>query len=331
MSGTAADIAGQGFVRGFVAERYGPRARAVDFVVLPGNSGQTVRFAVHDQRGQEIDVLVARCAPAGMPPVGHLDLERQAGFLHAAAEATIPVPEVVFAANSSATFPSATMITRWVRGTSMPDWAGRAGDRTAMFQQAAEVLARIHSLPVERTPARSDQPRSPEAEIEHWSAVARPSRVEWLARLDRLAEKLVAAPPMDSEPAVTHGDFRLGNLVVRGTRIGAVVDWELARSGSSRLDLAWLLMYLDAPWWYHGVDGGVAEAVRRAVQDRYLTTCVSSAECAPWFQAAVRFKQAAIIAYNYRLHITGKRPDLHWEHMLQAVPALLGRAERLLS
>ena len=37
-----------------------------------------------------------------------------------------------------------------------------------------------------------------------------------------------------------HGDFRLGNLIVDESGLGAVLDWELAHIGDPREDIAWL-------------------------------------------------------------------------------------------
>jgi hypothetical protein len=40
---------------------------------------------------------------------------------------------------------------------------------------------------------------------------------------------------------LTHGDYRLGNLIVSGEHVSAVLDWEGAQGGCGLYDLAWLL------------------------------------------------------------------------------------------
>jgi aminoglycoside phosphotransferase (APT) family kinase protein len=52
------------------------------------------------------------------------------------------------------------------------------------------------------------------------------------------------------KPAVIHGDFRLGNLLVSDQGISAVLDWELAHLGDPMEDLAWLCLRT----WRFGAD-----------------------------------------------------------------------------
>ena len=41
---------------------------------------------------------------------------------------------------------------------------------------------------------------------------------------------------------LTHNDFRMGNLVVDGTAVIGVLDWELAAPGDRIADLVWCLV-----------------------------------------------------------------------------------------
>jgi aminoglycoside phosphotransferase (APT) family kinase protein len=42
------------------------------------------------------------------------------------------------------------------------------------------------------------------------------------------------------DPAVVHGDFRVGNLIVGTDGVRSVLDWELAHVGDPAEDLGWL-------------------------------------------------------------------------------------------
>jgi aminoglycoside phosphotransferase (APT) family kinase protein len=67
-------------------------------------------------------------------------------------------------------------------------------------------------------------------------AGVRASPVAWLA-LAWLREHLPSQP----ETTLTHGDFRLGNLLWQGSA-PVILDWEHAALGDPLADLAWLLM-----------------------------------------------------------------------------------------
>jgi aminoglycoside phosphotransferase (APT) family kinase protein len=45
--------------------------------------------------------------------------------------------------------------------------------------------------------------------------------------------------PAPTTPTLVHGDFRMGNLIVDGSELAAVLDWELVHSGDGAEDLAW--------------------------------------------------------------------------------------------
>ncbi len=71
------------------------------------------------------------------------------------------------------------------------------------------------------------------------------------AQLDEIGEPLPAteaglrwlrlnAPPPPERAALVHGDFRLGNFIVSGEGLAAVIDWELCHVGDPAEDLAWM-------------------------------------------------------------------------------------------
>ncbi len=71
----------------------------------------------------------------------------------------------------------------------------------------------------------------------------------WRAQLDAMGDTtatfewalrwLDANRPPPSRPALVHGDFRMGNLIVRDGELAAVLDWELVHVGEIYEDLAW--------------------------------------------------------------------------------------------
>jgi aminoglycoside phosphotransferase (APT) family kinase protein len=161
---------------------------------------------------------------------------------------------------------------------------------------AARRLAALHAV----DPVEAGLDREPvnglADELDRWSAsfetVEDELRPGWL----ELREALVIALPDPRPPAVVHGDYRLGNMLCYGSEVRAVIDWEIWALTDPRIDLAWMLMFChrreqppairDAP--------GMPDAVtlRRAYED----AAGMSVDAPEWFDAFVRFKQAATIA-----------------------------------
>jgi aminoglycoside phosphotransferase (APT) family kinase protein len=118
--------------------------------------------------------------------------------------------------------------------------------------QMAEELARIHAIPPERLPFL------PEARLERMVAeldeVGEPHPAIELG-LWWLRENRPAARPA----VVVHGDFRIGNLVVREDGLAGVLDWEFAHLDDPVRDMAFSLVRA----WRFGVAdkrlGGVGE------------------------------------------------------------------------
>ena len=118
--------------------------------------------------------------------------------------------------------------------------------RTRLGEHAMDVLAALHATdPGPLAPAEGGR--------------AAPTELDWYTRrLERLAPLpavLTGAlwwlerhrPPAPQRPVLVHGDYRMGNLIVAGDRIAAVLDWEMAAPGDALADLAWCFIPLWAP------------------------------------------------------------------------------------
>jgi aminoglycoside phosphotransferase (APT) family kinase protein len=87
-------------------------------------------------------------------------------------------------------------------------------------------------------------------QLTRWSEQYAASRTRDIPAMDALIEKLPArCPADDGVVALTHGDFRIDNLMFarEGERVAAVVDWELSTLGHPLADLAYFCMALRLP------------------------------------------------------------------------------------
>jgi aminoglycoside phosphotransferase (APT) family kinase protein len=140
-----------------------------------------------------------------------------------------PVPRVLVAADSF-------LISDFVDGESIAPRILRKLDsdtaRARLLQQCAQALAAIHRA----DPSGLDLRRQDQLAVwrEQLEAIGDTTATfEWALRW------LTANRPPRSAPVLVHGDFRMGNLMVRGSDLAAVLDWELVHVGEIYEDLAW--------------------------------------------------------------------------------------------
>jgi aminoglycoside phosphotransferase (APT) family kinase protein len=93
-------------------------------------------------------------------------------------------------------------------------------------------------------------------QIERWSKQYRASELEHIESMEQLIDWLPRHVPPDEPARITHGDFRIDNLIFdrHELRIRAVIDWELATLGNALSDFA-----------YHCMPFRMPEAVRKGL------------------------------------------------------------------
>jgi aminoglycoside phosphotransferase (APT) family kinase protein len=213
--------------------------------LLPGGASKEA-WAV-DVDGEE---LLVRRAGGGVIHRHTLTLEQEFRVLEVAHEEGVKVPRPV-AYHPDLGGREAFAMER-VRGQTI----GRRIVRQpppGLAVQMAEELARIHAIPPERLPFL--RPVDPVGNMrDELDSVEEPHPAIELGLVwveDRLRR--------DRPPVVTHGDFRVGNLVVSERGLEYVLDWEFARVSDPADDVSWPLVRA----WRFGRDdlrvGGVAE------------------------------------------------------------------------
>ncbi|MEZ0167099.1 phosphotransferase family protein [Microvirga sp. TS319] len=122
---------------------------------------------------------------------------------------------------------------------------GSSDERRHMYRSHAQALAALHNV----DPASvglSDYGKSGNyfaRQIGRWTRQWELSRTRTDANIDRLIEWLPKTIPEDDATVVTHGDFRIGNIMIHHwePRVIAILDWEL-----STLDTLWRIWLMPA-------------------------------------------------------------------------------------
>lgn len=208
-----------------------------------GASRETWAF---DAGGRPL-ILQRQRRGASMP---NISMATEVALLRAAAAAGVRVPEVVADATDGEALGAPAFVVARLEGETIARKLLRdddyAGVRPRVAAECGALLAAIHRIPAGAVPGltASDPVESLRATLD---ALGEPHPafelgLRWLAR--HRPDRGGAAP------AVVHGDFRTGNLIVDRERVVAVLDWELAHLGDPLEDLGWFCVRA----WRFGAD-----------------------------------------------------------------------------
>jgi len=225
----------QSKLRAVLAPALGAEVSVDNLRALTGGASRTT-WAFDAVTGERRRSLILRTGP---PDDVHAGMELEARSQAAAATAGAPVPHILVADDSPAALGNPFLICDEIKGETIVrriqrqlDGADGQVGRAALLRQSAQALAAIH---------RAD-PNDPGLDHED-------QLVEWRERLDAMGDTtatfewgfrwLAARKPPPSPAVLVHGDFRMGNLIVDGSDLAAVLDWELVHVGQAYEDLAW--------------------------------------------------------------------------------------------
>jgi aminoglycoside phosphotransferase (APT) family kinase protein len=166
------------------------------------------------------------------------DMSVEVAALRAATAAGVPAADVVAASTDRSALGAAYMILSHVDGETTPRKILRderfAAARRALVAQLGAALVTIHGIAPASIPGLVDVDQIGRYR-EVLDTLGQPHPTFELA-----LRWLDSNRPRPSGRGVVHGDFRLGNLLVDGDGLGAVLDWELVHLGDPMEDLGWL-------------------------------------------------------------------------------------------
>jgi aminoglycoside phosphotransferase (APT) family kinase protein len=220
-----------------------------------GFSLETVSFVASwdDGGGRSPKRLVLR----RQPPAGLLepyDLAPQVTAMRAV-EGVLAVPCVRWFEKDAAVLGAPFYVMDFVEGDVPLPVLARDGtpritdprEREALARDLCDNLARLHRFEwTSSTLAAFEAPEGPREaarrQLDVWRGYyerSRPEPAPMLVRALRELERRLPHLPESGPVAVVHGDFRTGNFLREGSRVRAVLDWEMVHLGDPLEDLAW--------------------------------------------------------------------------------------------
>lgn len=222
--------------------------------------------------------LVLRKQPAGpMLPSAHA-VDREARVLQALHGSAVPVPRVLAFHGDRDVVGTPFYVMERLDGRVFADCTlpgVSAADRRAMVFAMADTLAALHQVDW-RAIGLAGFGREGgfyERQIARWTSQWQLSKTRELPEIERVAAWLSAHRPEDDTTTISHGDFRIGNLMWHPTEphVIGVLDWELATLGHPLADAAYsALSWRLAPEEYMGLRGCDLAALGIPSEDEYL-------------------------------------------------------------
>lgn len=132
--------------------------------------------------------------------------------------------------------------------------------RAGMYAEMNRVLAALSKVNIKQT-GLSDYGKPGnyyQRQIGRWTKQYRASEIDKIPAMDQLIAWLEAnMPEDDGQIALSHGDYRLDNVMFdkENKKIIAVLDWELSTLGHPYADLAYQCMSLRLPAGIGGMSG----------------------------------------------------------------------------
>jgi aminoglycoside phosphotransferase (APT) family kinase protein len=165
----------------------------------------------------------------------------------------VPVPHVYWYCDSHEVLGAPFFLMEKVEGEAPLPWVpdgGRAFDdasRAALGKEFVAGLARLHGFDWRGTPAEQldgarDVTQAAAAQIDFWERYLRRHERRPYPILEWGLQWLRANSPRAPRISVIHGDYRIGNFLVRNGSISAILDWELVHLGDAHEDLGWMCM-----------------------------------------------------------------------------------------
>ncbi len=307
-------------------------------LIAGGHSNLTYHFA--DQAGAE---YVLR-----RPPLGHVlesahDMAREHRIVSALAGTDVPVAPTHGLCEDRDVNGAPFYVMSYVRGMVLHDAdAARELDpaeRQALGENVIDVLATLHALDPDAvglgTLGRKEAYLA--RQLKRWKKQWEASKTHEIPEMEQTARLLEENVPEQIGAAIVHGDYRLGNMIVGGGRILAVLDWELCTLGDPLADVGYLLNNWIQP------EDGAGELVptaaggfpsREALCARYTAATGRDLSGINYYRAFSHWRLAAIgqgVYKRYLVGAMGERPDMDLDTYKASVQQRAAAALELLT
>jgi aminoglycoside phosphotransferase (APT) family kinase protein len=214
---------------------------------------------------------VLRKKPPGQLLKSAHQVDREHRVMKALEATDVPVPRMLHLCEDDSIIGTAFFVMEFVDGTvfwdpALPELTN--AQRAKVYDEQNRALAALHMVdPAKVGLADFGRPGSYFArQRDRWTKQYRASETEHQPDMETLISWLEKnEPPDDGRASLVHGDYRIDNMIFKpdGSRLLAIIDWELSTIGHPFSDLAYQCMQWRFP--NHETMRGLAGVDRRAL------------------------------------------------------------------
>ena len=296
-----------------------------------GLSKENWIFNLIDGAGGAVPLILRRDPVSS---VLYTDRRLEVAVLQALAATDLPVPVVLWSDLDGQHFERPAVIMRRAEGTC--DYRVLNSDaplqeRVEMAKRFCHLLARVHGTDLGATGLDQILPTPPTGgaseAVDLWLSTLH-ERVGFpCPELESAAVWLKRRAPMNEHPALVHGDFKPGNMLLTDGHVSALLDWETAHIGDPHEDLGWITQSLRAK--EHQIIGSweTPEIVEYYFAQTGRAVNMASLE---WWRTFASFKSAVLQATGLQEYIDGRSDRLIREpaaHVRVLVAAMAGGSD----
>ncbi|HSG88189.1 MAG TPA: phosphotransferase family protein [Pseudomonadales bacterium] len=325
-------------VTAWLAERIPELQPPLRFSLIAGGHSN-LTYAVTDGTGRR---WVLR-----RPPLGHVlesahDVGREHRIISALAASDVPVAPTVGLCDDVAVNDAPFYVMEFVDGLVLHDAeAARtidAAQRASISDDVVDVLARLHAIEPDDVGLGQLGRREAylERQLKRWSKQWENSKQRDIPAMEESRRLLGERMPEQIGSAIVHGDYRVGNMLVDGGRILAVLDWELCTLGDPLADLGYMLNWWVQPGEEDSRQGDQASTsvggfhTREQMIERYQAATGRDVSQINYYRAFSHWRLAAIGEGVYKRYLLGAMGDTGDADLGEFADSVVRRAEAAL-
>lgn len=192
------------------------------------------------------------------PPLGHVlesahDMGREHKIIDALQGSEVPVPKTYGLCKDIEVNGAPFYIMGYVDGKVLNDSVQGAevpeSDRRALGLHVVDILSKLHAINPDDV-GLGDLGRKDaylDRQLKRWNKQWAASKTHEIPEMEESSRLLEEKKPEQIGTAIVHGDYRLGNMIIKGDAVQSVLDWELCTLGDPLADLGYTLNYWVQP------------------------------------------------------------------------------------